>query len=175
MQTVPTDAARSFACWRKQLGNGTTRKMPAQVDCPSAQPTEAGARIFGVVSSEGGTQRIGYLTEALPAAPDIMAWAGRAQPTQVFRMAAPCMNGACQNFAAGQCALAQRIVHAMEPVVSGLPPCQIRKSCRWFHQEGKAACLRCPAVVTDAPMDSAREIWVATGTAEVVVEEGLLF
>ncbi|NCS45084.1 MAG: nitrogen fixation protein, partial [Microcystis aeruginosa BS11-05] len=30
-----------------------------------------------------------------------------------------------------------------------LPPCRIRQNCRWWLQEGKAACLRCPQVVTD--------------------------
>jgi len=30
-----------------------------------------------------------------------------------------------------------------------LPPCRIRQSCRWWLQEGKAACFRCPQVVTD--------------------------
>jgi hypothetical protein len=145
------------------MDTSRTRKLPAQIVCPSAQPTEVGARVFGVVSSKDGTQRIGYLTETLPTSPEVMALARDAKPTQVFRMAAPCMNGACKNFDGGSCALAQRIVQAMEPVVSGLPPCQIRKTCRWFHQEGKAACLRCPQVVTEAPIQSALDMWVTYG------------
>jgi hypothetical protein len=32
--------------------------------------------------------------------------------------------------------------------VEALPPCPIRKDCRWFSQEGGAACLRCPAITT---------------------------
>jgi len=30
----------------------------------------------------------------------------------------------------------------------GLPACLIRATCRWYQQEGKAACHRCPQVVT---------------------------
>jgi hypothetical protein len=30
-----------------------------------------------------------------------------------------------------------------------LTPCAIRPRCRWWQQEGKAACSRCPQVVTD--------------------------
>jgi len=33
-------------------------------------------------------------------------------------------------------------------VVDSLPVCTIRPQCRWFRQEGRAACLRCPQIVT---------------------------
>jgi hypothetical protein len=33
-------------------------------------------------------------------------------------------------------------------VVDSLPPCTIRKECRWFAQEGAAACMRCPEITT---------------------------
>jgi len=38
-------------------------------------------------------------------------------------------------------------------VVSELPSCQIRDTCRWFAEEGGAACLRCPQVVTLVPSE----------------------
>jgi len=37
----------------------------------------------------------------------------------------------------------------LDPVVSALPRCAIRPVCRWFRQEGRAACLRCPQVATE--------------------------
>jgi hypothetical protein len=37
----------------------------------------------------------------------------------------------------------------LAPVVDQLPPCTIRGRCRWFRQEGKDICLRCPQVATD--------------------------
>jgi len=33
-------------------------------------------------------------------------------------------------------------------VVDHLPACNIRPDCRWFRQEGRAACVRCPQIVT---------------------------
>jgi hypothetical protein len=32
---------------------------------------------------------------------------------------------------------------------AALPACNVRKSCRWFRQEGVAACRVCPEVITD--------------------------
>jgi hypothetical protein len=32
--------------------------------------------------------------------------------------------------------------------VDGLPPCLIRKECRWYSQEGGEACQRCPGIST---------------------------
>ena len=42
-----------------------------------------------------------------------------------------------------------RIVQQLPTVVETLPACQIRSSCRWWLQEGKAACYRCPQMVTN--------------------------
>ncbi len=36
----------------------------------------------------------------------------------------------------------------MPAVDSGPSACRIRPTCRWFTQEGKAACMRCPQIVT---------------------------
>jgi hypothetical protein len=33
-------------------------------------------------------------------------------------------------------------------VVDSLPACNICRDCRWFRQEGRAACMRCPQIVT---------------------------
>ncbi|MEH2255413.1 hypothetical protein [Nostoc sp.] len=42
-----------------------------------------------------------------------------------------------------------RIVEKLLPVAEALPPYSIRRDCRWWQQEGKAACMRCPQVITD--------------------------
>src|SRR5437016_235099 len=123
-----------------------TRK---QIDCPSAQATTEGARIFGMVTGTPEAHRVGYLTEAQPVSDKLLALAGPAKPTQLFRIAAPCANGGCKHFKSNACTLAQRIIEGLPAVVNALPPCQIRSTCRWFRQEGKAACFRCPQVVTD--------------------------
>jgi len=120
-----------------------------QIDCPSAQATADGARIFGVMTGTPEAHRVGYLTEIVPASEKILALSGSAKPTQLFRIAAPCTNGACKHFKGNACSLAQRIVEGVPAVVNALPACQIRSTCRWFRQEGKEACFRCPQVMTD--------------------------
>lgn len=119
------------------------------IHCPSAQPSVDGV-VIGVVTGPPDAPRIGYLTEPQPVTHEILELAAPADPAQVFRMAAPCMGDGCKHFSAGDCNLVKRIVAALDPVVSGLPPCRIRTTCRWFRQEGRGACLRCPQVVTNS-------------------------
>jgi hypothetical protein len=47
--------------------------------------------------------------------------------------------------------LARRVVNLLPLVVGRVPACAIRPNCRWWQQEGKAACLRCPGIVTERP------------------------
>ena len=119
--------------------------------CPSAQPDVSDAKVFGVMT---GTQetglRVGYLNEAQPVTPDVLAASGPAAPTEVMRIAAPCMGHGCGHFDGTNCKLATRIATMLDPVVRALPRCAIRPTCRWFRQEGPAACFRCPQVVTDS-------------------------
>lgn len=119
----------------------------ALIHCPSAQPSVDGI-VIGVVTGIGEDRRIGYLTEPQMVTEAVLALAAPAAPAQVFRMAAPCMKDSCKHFGGGDCSLVKRIVASFDPVVSALPPCRIRPTCRWFRQEGRAACLRCPQVVT---------------------------
>jgi hypothetical protein len=137
----------------------TTLKKP--IDCPSAQANAPGARIYGVQTGGPEARRVGYLTETQPVSEKLLALAGDAKPTELFRIAAPCSESACKHFKGGACTLAHRILEGMRPVVNALPACQIRPTCRWFRQEGKSACLRCPQVVTDKPNASEHEKQIA--------------
>ncbi len=136
--------------------------MTKKIDCPSAQPEAKGSRIYGVMTGPSDRPRVGYLTQTLEPTAELLALSGEAKPTQLFRIAAPCMNRGCAHFD-GACKLAQRIVSSTPAVVNALPDCQIRETCRWFDQEGAAACLRCPQVMTDKAEASDHEKWVATG------------
>jgi hypothetical protein len=136
--------------------------MSQPIDCPSAQPGSRTARIYGVMTGSAEEQRVGYLTEALKPTPELLALSGEAEPTQLFRIAAPCAKGACQHFN-GACTLGQRILASLAPVIDTLPPCQIRETCRWHLQEGDAICLRCPQIATDKIGASDEEIRIATG------------
>ncbi len=117
--------------------------------CPSAQPEMEGAIVFGVIQGTAREPRLAHLVQPLPVTDDLLSMTGEASPTAVFRFAAPCAASACVHFAENRCRLASRVVETLPEAVDGLPPCRIRPTCRWWQQEGKAACLRCPMIVTE--------------------------
>jgi hypothetical protein len=119
------------------------------IDCPSAQVGAKDARIFGMLTGAPDARRVGYLSETQPISEKLLALSGPAKPTVLFRIAAPCAMSGCKHFDGNACMLAQRIVKGLAPVVNALPSCQIRPTCRWFRQEGRSACVRCPQVITD--------------------------
>jgi hypothetical protein len=82
-----------------------------------------------------------------------------AAPERQFRFSAPCAEHKCGNWtqdAGGQCGLIARIrthvaASAAAPLPSTtLPPCAIRAACRWWQQDGPAACAVCPLVTYNA-------------------------
>jgi len=119
--------------------------------CPSAQPDWADAQVFAVVAGTPERPEAAYLDQAQAVDAPLLALAGELHPSEVFRFAAPCANGGCQHFdgAAHSCRLAAKTVALVPMVVHKLPRCAIRSNCRWWQQEGAAACQRCPQVVTD--------------------------
>jgi hypothetical protein len=117
--------------------------------CPSTRPEMEGSAVFGVVGGTGTQPRVAYLLDLQPVTAEILALAQPAEPTEVFRFASPCAGGACKHFDGSNCRLATRIVQMLPRVVERLPPCHIRPNCRWWQQEGKAACARCPQIVSE--------------------------
>jgi len=106
-------------------------------------------RLIGVVTfDDNDAPRIGYLNEPVPLTDEIVALAAPAEPREIFRIAANCEELKCTHFNGTKCELATRIVQILPAVTDGLPACLIRATCRWYVQEGKPACLRCPQVVT---------------------------
>jgi hypothetical protein len=118
--------------------------------CPSAQPDQPEAAVFAVVGGTVDEPRAGYLEALQPVTADLLALASShgVTPTEIFRFAAPCASSGCQHFDGSACSLATRTVQMLDEVAAGLAPCRIRKRCRWFSEQGPAACRRCPAIVT---------------------------
>ena len=127
--------------------------------CPSAQPEMAGSVVFGVVSGTVEEPRLAHLVEPQPVTDELLALSDPVKATEIFRFAAPCAGNACQHFDGSNCRLAKKIVQLLPEVVAGLPPCRLRPNCRWWQQEGKAACMRCPQVVTEnySPSEQLRQ------------------
>jgi len=117
--------------------------------CPSAQPEMEGSIILGVVGGSTEEPRLGYLSQPQPVTKKALLLAEGVKPTEIFRFAAPCAGTACVHFDGKDCRLASRIVKLVPTAVDEIPHCYMRPECRWWQQEGKAACLRCPVVVTE--------------------------
>jgi hypothetical protein len=116
--------------------------------CPSAQPGMENCKVLGVVQQDGPKPMLLYLNQPLPATPDVLALAAPLKPTEVFRLSATCAEHGCPHFDGADCQLATRVVRMLPAAVDALPPCIIRKDCRWYSQEGGAACRRCPEITT---------------------------
>jgi hypothetical protein len=117
--------------------------------CPSAQPGMDGAFAFAVAGVRQDGIQVGYLQGRVPVTGELLALAGPVKPTEVFRFAAPCAGSGCRHYDGSECRLASKFVQLTPPVTRALPACTVRPDCRWWRQEGKAACMRCPQVVTE--------------------------
>jgi len=126
--------------------------------CPSAQPGMADLEVLGVLQP-GDQPRVAYLDAPMPATPEILKLAEPVAPMEVFRLSARCEEKRCMHFDGKDCQLAARIVAMLPEVTDDLPRCTIRVECRWFRQEGRAACRRCPQVLTlDGDSDELRKM-----------------
>lgn len=137
--------------------NGST---PQGWSCPSAQPDMADAKVFGILDGSPEEPRIAYLRADATVSSEAIA-ALQVNPISVFRFSARCETSRCAQFDGHTCGLGKRIVEGLAAVVDALPPCQIRATCRWYAENGGAACLRCPQVVTLVPRDGSRLSHVA--------------
>lgn len=128
--------------------------------CPSAQPEMDDSVIFGVVGGTPERPRLIHLSKPRPVTDELLALSDPVKPTEVFRFAAPCAGNGCKHFDGMDCRLAKRVRKTL-PVVEGkLPACRLRPRCRWWRQEGKAACMRCPQIVTETyhPSEQLRQV-----------------
>jgi len=126
--------------------------------CPSAQPDWPEAVILGVVLGTAERPRLVHLNVLADATPERMALATPATPTEVYRLASPCIANRCPHFDGADCHIAKRVVAHVEPESDRLPACLLRPICRWWHQEGRDACVRCSQVVTDSNYESMRSV-----------------
>jgi hypothetical protein len=110
-----------------------------------------------VIGGTADEPRVGYPEAVQPVTADLLALASPVEPTEVFRFAAPCAGSGCQHFDGSACTLARRTVQMVPEVTERLPPCRIRKRCRWFAEQGPAACRRCPGIVTSDYAPSAAQ------------------
>lgn len=138
-----------------------------RLQCPSAQPTMAGATLLGVIDPDAADVRVLYAVDKVPVTENLLQLCGEHPPTRLMRFAAPCEESKCLHFDGQNCQLATRIIQILPGVVSNLPPCPIRQDCRWYSQEGAKACQRCPQIITNEETSDSTLLQVACGDTSV--------
>jgi hypothetical protein len=134
----------------REINHKTTNKTTNKIIfCPSGRPEWDNSIVFGIIGGTETEPRVIYLDESVPINTELLEKAAPVTPAEIYRVAVPCVHHKCLHFDGTNCTLAQRVVEKMPVVEEELPQCSIRENCRWWHQEGKTACMRCPQVVTD--------------------------
>jgi hypothetical protein len=128
--------------------------------CPSARPTPENSFVFGVIGGLAAAPRVTYLKKVQVVTAELIEKVQPVTPAEVFRTASSCETKGCKHFDGMTCQLATRVAEQLPAVVEQLPPCAIRRDCRWWQQEGSVACFRCPQVITDnySPSDLMKEV-----------------
>ncbi len=123
-------------------------KTDQQLDCPSAPHQHPEARLLGVVLEEEGEARVAYVEKDTALPEDFDPGSLGIDPGHALRFAAPCANRGCGQWRDGACGLGKAIIEQLAPVVDVAPACTLRQTCRWYAENGKASCLRCPQITT---------------------------
>lgn len=121
--------------------------------CPSTTLDRATALIGLVDRAEHAEGRITYMVDRCDVPRALHDAAGEIDVGTVARLAGPCAQSGCAHHTSGGCTLAERITATLPVVVDRLPTCSIRRTCRWWHDQGAAACHRCPAITSSAPAE----------------------
>lgn len=132
--------------------------------CPSAQPDMEDAQVLGVVRHSNSERRVSYLNGLAPVTQQLLDAVAPAQTGEVLRIAARCEASRCGHFDGQTCTLGARVAALLPEVVDRLPPCTIRRSCRWYSEQGAPVCLRCPQIVTQVDRNA-----VDPQLAEIVI------
>ena len=69
-----------------------------------------------------------------------------------YRFAGPCVTSKCGFWTGRHCGLGAKLVESYQDTGGpslDLPRCSIRHDCRWFAEQGPAACSPCSYVVTE--------------------------
>jgi len=122
--------------------------------CPAAPPHWPDAKVWAIAAGTKDDPQI----VPLPPEPWPPEWAAEAlsvaTPRELFRICGTCIK--CKQYwdptqagaqGDGACTLVQRVIANFPE--KPLQWCPIRSVCRWWAQEGAAACSVCPGIVTD--------------------------
>jgi hypothetical protein len=115
--------------------------------CPSSLG-QVGSNLLGVVNPSG---TVGFFEQPMEVTEEFLEAAGDFDSLERrFRFSNKCIQSGCKQWTGKECSVIKAIV-ALEsiPANNDLPVCSVRSSCRWYYQEGPAACNGCRYVITN--------------------------
>ncbi len=116
--------------------------------CPSSKATE-GSVLLGVINPDGV---VGYIGNKTIVTGELYEEIHKKKnPEKHFRFSNRCAESGCRQWQDEKCSVITGIFEANADLEleAQLPNCSIRKSCRWYFQEGPKACTFCPYIITD--------------------------
>ncbi|HEX5543593.1 MAG TPA: hypothetical protein VFX60_18920 [Micromonospora sp.] len=121
--------------------------------CPST-PVSNSTVFLGMITPAG---RVAYVTPAVPTENvlDTLSADEAGRPLEKgYRFAGPCVTSSCGYWTGDHCGLGAKVAasyrEVTDPADDALPKCAIRRDCRWFAEQGRAACTPCSYIATDA-------------------------
>jgi len=125
--------------------------------CPSAACSTS-ANLLGIVQTD---QTVVLLDTPIKISDAFIQNANKyGEPERHFRFADKCIKSGCGQWTGKSCGIISELT-ASNPSIKNdnenLPPCIIRRTCRWFSQEGGKACKICLFVVTQSADNSVTE------------------
>jgi len=125
--------------------------------CPSAACSKS-ASLMGIVQAD---KTVALLDTPLKLNESFIENARQyGEPEQQFRFSDKCIKSGCGQWTGQNCGIISELTAAnpsIKDASEDLPPCFIRRTCRWFSQEGRKACKICLFVVTQSGENAVAE------------------
>lgn len=122
--------------------------------CPSASCSTS-ASLLGIVQ---GDKTIALLDTPVKISEAFVERAHeQGEPEKRFRFVDKCIKSGCGQWTGKSCGIMNELAESNPSIKSDnedLPACFIRRTCRWFSQEGGKACKICLFVITQSADNS---------------------
>lgn len=126
----------------------TPNPVPAEdasATCPSGL-CAAGNLLIGIVQGNGVVAPVTPALEVDDSFVQRAIGSSVHPPEARFRFAGHCVTTSCEQWTGTRCAVGDKAVR-LQPSRQALAPCSIRATCRWWKQNGSAACAACSLMV----------------------------
>ena len=130
--------------------NETNEYLPKCMPKPSLEgkccPSSADWSVRYVIGRRKTDGTIQFAKELVPAGPEVMKHIQLVGDDYAYRFGGVCMQGDCAHWSDG-CALGESVTKVgIEKKLKPRGPCAFRTLCRWFAENGDAACGGCAFV-----------------------------